>query len=93
MLDLLEWNRKPSMDGMHKAYVGRSRCREAQHTLIAQPYSPHLLRQGELPGPSLLNKVFKQEMTVVQAKAAWKRHEHEKKRGRLELQANHGSRQ
>ena len=58
LLDLLEWHRKPTMDDMHKAYVGRSRCREADHTLIVQPYSPHLFRQGELPGPTILMKVL-----------------------------------
>ena len=33
LLDLLEWQRKPSMDDQHKAYVGKSRTREADTLL------------------------------------------------------------
>ena len=44
LLDLLEWHRKPTMDDMHKAYVGKSRTRMADHTLIVQPYSSHLFK-------------------------------------------------
>ena len=73
LLDLLEWHRKPSMDDQHKAYVGKSRTREADHTLIVQPYSPHLFRQGELPGPNILMDFLRKTITTVQAKAAWRK--------------------
>ena len=59
------------MDDMHKAYVGKSRCREADHTLIVQPYSPHLFRQGELPGPTILMKVLQGRLNEAEAKEAW----------------------
>ena len=65
LLDLLEWHRKRCMDGMHNAYVGKSRTREADHTLLVQPYSPHLLRQGELPGPTILMNVLLNAMTTT----------------------------
>ena len=79
LLDLLEWHRKPSMDDMHKAYVGKSRTREAHHTLIVQPYSPHLFRQGEMPGPTILMDVLHRRLTTTQARAAWKKAEKSKK--------------
>ena len=48
LLDLLEWNGKPTIDDQYKAYVGRSRTRQVEDTLLVQPYSPWLFRQGEL---------------------------------------------
>ena len=78
LLDLLEWHRKPSMDDMHKGYVGKSRTREAHHTLLVQPYSPHLFRQGELPGPSILMDVLREVLSTKDAKAAWRKVEKEK---------------
>ena len=53
LLDLLEWHRRPTMEDMHKAYVGRSCTRQADHMLLVQPYSPHHFRQGEMPGPTI----------------------------------------
>ena len=58
LLDLLEWHRKPTMEDMHKAYVGCSRTRQTDHMLLVQPYSPHLFRQGEMPGPTILMDVL-----------------------------------
>ena len=46
LLDILEWHRKPCMEDMQKAYVGKSRAKKAHQQLIVQPYSPHLLHQG-----------------------------------------------
>ena len=60
------------MDDQHKAYFGRTRTREADHTLIVQPYSPHLFRQGELPGPNILMDVLRKTISTDKAKAAWK---------------------
>ena len=72
LLDLLEWHRKPSMDDMHKAYVGKSRTRNTDHTLLVQPYNPHLFRQGELPGPTILMNVLRNDMTTKGAMQEWK---------------------
>ena len=57
--DLLEWNRKPCPEDMHKAYISKSRIRRVEHMLLVQPYSPHLFRQGELPGPQLLMELLR----------------------------------
>ena len=73
LLDLLEWHRKPSMEDMHKAYVGKSRTRKAEHTLMVQPYSPHLFRKGELPGPTLLMDVLRKAISTEGAQKAWKK--------------------
>ena len=40
--------------------------------LIVQPYSPHLFRQGLLPGPGLLYDVLTGKVTTKKAMAAWK---------------------
>ena len=52
--------------------------------LIVQPYSPHLFRQGLLPGPGLLYDVLTGKVTTKQAMAAWK--ELEKDRPEMTLQ-------
>ena len=73
LLDLLEWHRKPAMEDMHKAYVGRSRTRQTDHMLLVQPYSPHLFRQGEMPGPTILMDVLRGKTSTDQAKKRWKK--------------------
>ena len=54
------------------------RIREANKILLAQAYSPHLFRQGVLPGPGLLLEVLLGKKTTSDAKAAWKKYEKEK---------------
>ena len=66
------------MEDMLKAYIIKSRIREANKILLAQPYSPHLFRQGVLPGPGLLLDVLLNKKTTSDAKAAWRKHEKEK---------------
>ena len=75
MGDLLEWFRKPQMDAMLKAYIIKSRVRFAENLLLVQPYSPHLFRQGVLPGPQLLLDVLLGKRTYEDAQKAWKKHE------------------
>ena len=57
---------------MLKAYIIRSRVKTNTNMLIVQPYSPHLFRQGLLPGPGLLYDVLTRKVTTKQAMAAWK---------------------
>ena len=66
------------MEDMLKGYIIKSRIREADKILLAQPYSPHLFRQGVLPGPGLLLDVLLDKKTTPDTKAAWKKHEKEK---------------
>ena len=63
------------MDDQHKAYVGKSRTREADHTLIVQPYSPHLFRQGELPGPNILMRLLRGDIQEDQVDEEFTRFE------------------
>ena len=56
--DLLHWWRTPTKDDALKSYIIKSRVKQNENLLITQPYSPHLFRQGVLPGPDLLHKVF-----------------------------------
>ena len=79
--DLLDWHRRPSMEDMQKAYVGRSRTRRAHHMLLVQAYSPHLFRQGRLPGPTELMKVLRRTSSTAEAKKAWEKIEKVKKSG------------
>ena len=46
------------MEDVLKGYIIKSRIREADKILLAQAYSPHLFRQGVLPGPGLLLDVL-----------------------------------
>ena len=71
--DLLPWFRKPSLQDMLKAYIIRSRVKTNTNMLIVQPYSPHLFRQGLLPGPGLLYDVLTGKVSTKEAIAAWKK--------------------
>ena len=66
--DLLEWYKKPTHDDMQKAYINESRVSTIDKLLIVQPYSPQLFRQGELPGPALLMRVLRDELTTAMVK-------------------------
>ena len=63
---------------MLKAYIIRSRVKTNTNMLIVQPYSPHLFRQGLLPGPGLLYDVLTGKVGTKQAMAAWKKLEKER---------------
>ena len=67
--DFLHWSAKPSLSAMLKAYIIRSRVKEVNDLLIAQPYNPHLFRQGIQPGPQLLLDVLLGKLTTEQATA------------------------
>ena len=73
--DLLAWHKKPRRDDMLRGYIIKSRVKEWDKILLVQPYSPRLFAQGELPGPSLLMKVLRHEMTTEAARKAWKEQE------------------
>ena len=70
--DLLEWDAKPTMDGMLRALIIKSRVRRTEDCLLVRPYSPALFRQGAAPGPQLLlerqSGKIKDEASL---KAAW----------------------
>ena len=51
--DLLPWFKKPTWEDMRRAYIIKSRVRDASELLVVQPYSPALFMQGDLPGPDL----------------------------------------
>ena len=48
---LLPWHKKPTLEDMLRAYIIKSRVKQADKIILAQPYSPQLFRQGLLPGP------------------------------------------
>ena len=66
--DLLPWNKKPTLEDMLRAYIIRSRVKQADKIILAQPYSPQLFRQGLLPGPQLLLDVLFKKMDYDQVK-------------------------
>ena len=47
--------------------------------MLAQPYNPHLFRQGVLLGPQMLLDVLLGRRSRTDVKAAWKQHEQEAK--------------
>ena len=53
---------------MLKAYIIRSRVKTNTNMLIVQPYSPHLFRQGLLPGPGLLYDVLTGKEAIAACK-------------------------
>ena len=70
--DLLPWTHKPRLEDMLRGYIIKSRVKQTQNIFIAQAYSPHLFRQGVLPGPQLLLDVLLKKTTTVEAKRKWK---------------------
>ncbi len=70
--DLMKWNYLPTLDNALRAYIIKSRIREGDKLLLAQPYSPMLFRQGVQPGPHILRQVLRQDITPKEAKAKWK---------------------
>ena len=63
------------MDDQLRGYIIKSRVRDASKLLTTQPYSPHLFRQGILPGPNLLHETLMKRMTPEEAKASWRARE------------------
>ena len=70
--DLLARDHKPRRDDALRGYITRSRVSDASNLLLAQPYNPHLFRQGVFPGPGLLLQVLQKEFQRQDIKAAWK---------------------
>ena len=53
---------------MLAAYIGLSRVRTKEALLIAEPFSPALFCHGQPPGPEILMKVLRREITADDAK-------------------------
>ena len=49
---------------MLAAYIGLSRVRTKEALLISEPFSPALFCQGQPPGPEILMKVLRREITA-----------------------------
>ena len=47
--DLLSWDHKPRRDDALRVDIIKSRVSDASTLLLAQPYYPHLFRQGVFP--------------------------------------------
>ena len=73
--DLLSWHQMPRREDALKAYIIKSRVRKAERLILAQPYSPHLFRQGVLIGPDLLLRVLTKSITWEEAAKLWKSEE------------------
>ena len=80
--DLLEWNHTPTMDGMLRGLIIKSRVKRAEDFLLVRPYSPALFRQGAAPGPQMLlqrqQQKIKSEEELKKAWEAQKKQEKEK---------------
>eukprot|EP00973_Karenia_brevis_P073386 10194957-Karenia_brevis.AAC.1 len=50
----------------------KSRVKEADKILLAQPYHPQLFMQGALPGPDLLLKTLQGQLSYHEVRQAWK---------------------
>ena len=53
---------------MLAAYIGLSRVRRKEALLIAEPFSPALFCHGQPPGPEILMKVLRRDITAEDAK-------------------------
>ena len=71
--DILHWRGTPTNYDALNSYIINRRVTHNEHLLITQPYSPHLFRQGVLPGPDLLHKVLARRIEPEDAQPAWRR--------------------
>ena len=71
MLAWLEWHRKPNLDAMRRAYIIKSRIRDISGLILVQPYSPAFFAQGVIPGPDLLLKRQRLQISPKELEKAW----------------------
>ena len=53
------------------AHMSISRVRHIDDIYITQPYAPTLFSQGDLPGPELLLKFQRRDLSMTELKQAW----------------------
>ena len=82
----MKWTSVPTLDQALRAYIIKSRIRDGDKLLLAQPYSPMLFRQGVQPGPKLLLDTLRKEITPKEAKKKWSEFDAEQKEA-----AKHGN--
>ena len=68
IVDCLAVDHCPKFSDMLAAYIGLSRIKFKELLLIAQAFSPALFCQGQPPGPEILMKVLRREITADDAK-------------------------
>ena len=68
IVDCLPVDHCPKATDMLAACIGLSRVRTKEALLIAEPFSPVLFMQGQPPGPEILMKVMKREITADDAR-------------------------
>ena len=64
IVDCLPLDHCPKATDMLAAYIGLSRVRTKEALLIAEAFSPALFVQGQPPGPDILMKVMRREITA-----------------------------
>ena len=69
--DLLEWHERPQRDGTVRGYIIKSRVRETDKLLLAQPYCPNLFRMGAPRGPNYLLQVLQGKLSFKVAMQQW----------------------
>ena len=62
----------PSRKDQLTGYMCLNRIETADSLCIVQPFSPQLFRQGDLPGPNLFLRFWRQELSSEQVYMAWK---------------------
>ena len=65
-VDLLDWTSKPDKAAQISAYICILRAQCIKDVLVTQAYSPALFEQGDLPGPELLLKFQRGELSEGQ---------------------------
>ena len=69
--DLLEWHVRPQRESAIRGYIIKSRIDQADHLLLARPYSPQLFNQGVPPGPHYLREVMRGNLSYKDAIRQW----------------------
>ena len=89
-IDCLPWNSKPDKAAQIGAYMSISRVRHIDDIYITQPYAPTLFSQGDLPGPELLLKFQRRELSMSELKEAWDERRRKKQAVQEQVARKHG---
>ena len=72
--DCNEWHVMPARQDQLTGYMCLNRVETADSLCIVQPFSPRLFLQGDLPGPNLFLRFWRNELNSQQVYDAWKKH-------------------
>ena len=73
LIDCESWDDETNHEKQLTAYMCFSRAETIEGICVIQRYAPNLFRQGDLPGPNLLLKFWREEIAQTDLEAAFRK--------------------